>query len=61
MQLQAGLPREFVIILQGILILSVVIVYEIAARRLAARQLQREVGAEDAEAPEDIAATEGTA
>jgi simple sugar transport system permease protein len=61
-QLQAGLPREFVIILQGILIMSVVIVYEIAARRLATRQLLREaedIG--DAEAPGDIAATEGTA
>jgi general nucleoside transport system permease protein len=60
-QLQTGLPREFVIILQGILILSVVIVYEIAARRLAGRQLQHEEEAEDAEAPGDIAATGGTA
>ena len=60
-QLQAGLPREFVIILQGILILSVVIVYEIAARRLTYRQLQREVDATDAEAPSDLAATGGTA
>ncbi|HEU5311220.1 MAG TPA: hypothetical protein VFV24_07175, partial [Candidatus Eisenbacteria bacterium] len=34
-------PREFIIILQGILILSVVITYQIAKRRLAARQLQR--------------------
>jgi ABC-type uncharacterized transport system permease subunit len=40
-QLDAGLPREFVIIFQGILILSVVIVYESASRRLTRRQLQR--------------------
>jgi simple sugar transport system permease protein len=40
-QLQTGLPREFVIIFQSILILSVVIVYEVSARRLARRQLQR--------------------
>jgi ABC-type uncharacterized transport system permease subunit len=40
-QLEAGLPREFVIIFQGVLILSVVIVYELAARNLARRQLQR--------------------
>jgi general nucleoside transport system permease protein len=46
-QLQAGLPREFVIILQGILILSVVIVYELAARRLNRRQLQRAALEED--------------
>jgi simple sugar transport system permease protein len=40
-QLDAGLPREFVIIFQGILIMSVVVVYEMASRRLARRQLQR--------------------
>jgi simple sugar transport system permease protein len=40
-QLDAQLPREFVIIFQGILILSVVIVYESASRRLARRQVQR--------------------
>jgi hypothetical protein len=34
-------PREFIIILQGLLILTVVITYQIAKRRLAARQLQR--------------------
>jgi general nucleoside transport system permease protein len=62
-QLQAGLPREFVIILQGILILSVVIVYEIAARRLTQRQLQRaalEDDAADADAQVDVASSEET-
>jgi hypothetical protein len=50
-------PREFVIILQGILILSVVITYQIAKRRLAARQLQRAGAAGalvDSAAPVDI-------
>jgi general nucleoside transport system permease protein len=41
LQIQSEIPREFIIILQGILILSVVITYQIAKRRLAARQLQR--------------------
>jgi general nucleoside transport system permease protein len=40
LQIQSEIPREFIIILQGILILSVVITYQIAKRRLAARQLQ---------------------
>lgn len=56
-QLQTGLPREFVIIFQGILILSVVVVYEIAQRRLTQRQLQRaalEGEAHDASDPADI-------
>ena len=56
-QLQTGLPREFVIILQGILILSVVIVYEIAARRLARRQLQRAVDDDVRAAPAGSEAT----
>jgi hypothetical protein len=49
-------PREFIIILQGILILSVVITYQIAKRRLTARQLQRAGAAgalEDSAAPAD--------
>jgi hypothetical protein len=57
LQIESEVPREFVIILQGILILSVVITYQIAKRRLAARQLQRagEVGSlEDSAAEEDI-------
>jgi len=41
LQIETEVPREFVIILQGILIMSVVITYQIAKRRLAARQLQR--------------------
>ena len=41
LQIESEVPREFIIILQGILILSVVITYQIAKRRLAARQLQR--------------------
>jgi simple sugar transport system permease protein len=56
-QLETGLPREFVIIFQGILILSVVVVYEVAQRRLTRRQLERagfEGDAMDAEAPADI-------
>ena len=61
-QSQTNLPREFVIILQGILIFSVVVVYEIARRRLAKRQLQA-LGAEaamaDAEAPDDLDPPEG--
>ena len=40
LQIETDVPREFVIILQGILILSVVIIYQIAQRRLA-RQLAR--------------------
>ena len=40
LQLQTDVPREFVIILQGILILSVMVIYQIARRRLARRQVQ---------------------
>jgi simple sugar transport system permease protein len=57
LQIETEVPREFIIILQGILILSVVITYQIAKRRLTARQLQRAgaVGAlEDSSAPSDI-------
>jgi ABC-type uncharacterized transport system permease subunit len=57
-QLHTSLPREFIIILQGILILSVVITYQIAKRRLAARQLQRAGAAgalEDSAAPTEAA------
>jgi hypothetical protein len=44
-----------VIILQGILIFCVVVVYQVAKRRLARRELQRageEVGLRDTAAPE---------
>ncbi|HEX9824167.1 MAG TPA: ABC transporter permease, partial [Actinomycetota bacterium] len=56
LQIETEVPREFIIILQGILILSVVITYQIAKRRLAARQLQRAGAAgalEDSAAPAD--------
>jgi simple sugar transport system permease protein len=47
LQLQTDVPREFVIILQGILIMSVVITYQLAKRRLFARQLRRSAAVED--------------
>ena len=56
LQIETDVPREFIIILQGILILSVVITYQLAKRRLTARQLQRAGAAaalEDAAAPAD--------
>lgn len=56
LQIETEVPREFIIILQGILILSVVITYQIAKRRLTARQLQRAGAAgalEDSAAPVD--------
>jgi simple sugar transport system permease protein len=57
LQIESEVPREFVIILQGILILSVVITYQVAKRRVAARQLSRAAAVEDlgdSEAPSDI-------
>jgi simple sugar transport system permease protein len=62
LQIGSEVPREFVIILQGILILSVVITYQVAKRRLAARQLQRAGAAgslEDSAAPEEAAGPRG--
>ena len=62
LQIQSEVPREFIIILQGILILSVVITYQIAKRRLAARQLQRAGAAgelEDSAGPGDDAGPRG--
>jgi ABC-type uncharacterized transport system permease subunit len=56
LQLGTDVPREFVIILQGILIFCVVVVYQIAKRRLARRELQRagaEVGLRDTVVPAD--------
>ena len=50
LQIESQVPRELVIILQGILIFCVVVVYQVAKRRLARRQLQRagaEVGLRD--------------
>jgi simple sugar transport system permease protein len=49
LQLQTDVPREFVIILQGILIMSVVVTYQLAKRRLFARQLRRAAEVEDFE------------
>lgn len=57
LQIESEVPREFVIILQGILILSVVITYQVAKRRVAARQLSRAAAVEDradSAAPSDI-------
>jgi len=54
LQIETDVPREFVIILQGILIFCVVVVYQIAKRRLARRELQRagaEVGLRDTAEP----------
>ena len=49
LQLETDVPREFVIILQGILIMSVVVTYQLAKRRLFARQLRRAAEVEDFE------------
>jgi ABC-type uncharacterized transport system permease subunit len=40
-QIETDVPRELIIILQAILILSVVISYQVARRRIARRQLRR--------------------
>jgi general nucleoside transport system permease protein len=62
LQIQSEVPREFIIILQGILIMSVVITYQIAKRRLTARQLQRAGAAgelEDSAGPDEEAGPRG--
>ena len=62
LQIGSEIPREFIIILQGILIFSVVITYQIARRRLAARQLQRAGAAgelEDSAGPDEDAGPRG--
>ena len=46
LQIDTDVPREFVIILQGIFILSVVVTYQIARRRLLAIQLRRAAAVE---------------
>jgi simple sugar transport system permease protein len=46
-QIDTTIPREFIIILQGILIISVVVTYQVAQRRLLARQLRRAAAVED--------------
>jgi simple sugar transport system permease protein len=47
LQLDTDVPREFIIILQGILIISVVVTYQVAKRRLFSRQLRRAAEVED--------------
>ena len=62
LQIESEVPREFIIILQGLLILTVVITYQIAKRRLAARQLQRAGLAgdlEDSEGSDEDAGPQG--
>jgi simple sugar transport system permease protein len=51
LQIETDVPREFVIILQGLLIMTVVITYQIAKRRLLARQLRRAAEIEQAPPP----------
>jgi general nucleoside transport system permease protein len=46
--IETNMPREFVIILQGILIMSVVITYTLAKRRLDRRQTGRVIAEEEA-------------
>ncbi len=48
LQIDTDVPREFVIILQGIFIMSVVVTYQIAQRRLLAIQLRRAAAVESA-------------
>jgi ABC-type uncharacterized transport system permease subunit len=49
LQIDTEVPREFVIILQGIFIMTVVIVYQVAKRWATRRQLARESLVEDME------------
>ena len=60
LQIRTEVPREFVIILQGIFIMTVVIVYQVAKRWAARRQLARE-GMEDMEDSAASADVEGLA
>jgi len=62
LQISSQVPREFIIILQGLLILTVVIIYQIAKRKLAARQLQRAGMAgelDDSDAPDESGGSRG--
>ena len=47
LQIDTDVPREFVIILQGIFIMAVVVTYQIARRRLLAIQLRRAAAVEE--------------
>jgi general nucleoside transport system permease protein len=58
LQIKTDLPREFMIILEGIFIMTVVIVYQIARRWLARRRVQRESEAESAVAAVPASAAE---
>jgi simple sugar transport system permease protein len=57
LQIETEMPREFIIILQGTLILSVVVTYEIARRRLQVRQIRREAAVDEAADPEGALGT----
>ena len=60
-QIDTDVPREFVIILQGILIISVVVTYQLAQRRLLARQLRKAAAVEEIGDPAAAADVEGLA
>lgn len=62
LQIKTDVPREFIIILQGILIISVVVTYQVAKRRLLARSLKRSLEAEEVSVSRDADAEslEGT-
>jgi simple sugar transport system permease protein len=61
LQIDTDVPREFIIILQGIFIMSVVVTYQVARRRLLARQLRRAAAVEDDADSEDQGDIEGLA
>jgi ABC-type uncharacterized transport system permease subunit len=61
LQIQTNVPREFIIILQGIFIMSVVVTYQVARRRLLARQLRRAAAVEDVADSADQGDIEGLA
>ncbi len=61
LQIRTEVPREFVIILQGIFIMTVVIVYQVARRWVARRQLQRESVIDSLEDSSSSADVEGLA
>jgi simple sugar transport system permease protein len=58
--IETDMPREFVIILQGILIMAVVITYTLAKRRLERRQTGRVLAEEEIVAAQTASAVEGT-
>jgi len=60
-QIETTVPPEFVIILEGILIISVVVTYQLAKRRLLGRQLQRAADVENLEDSAAAADIEGLA